>query len=266
MERSLKVPRDCQLSLNQRLIVCSVLTCFLLAACAPKNARTEPDREKDPQYHYEKAVVAMKYNLPDLALDFLRQALTLDPGHFPSYNLLGVVYHKKQNYQAAAEALNRALEINPNSGETHHNLGVVYQDMGLPDQAEKEYRKAVDLGYTKSLFLLARLLFEQKKYDEALSFGLKAAEVDPKDPAVYNLLGVVSNEKQDYRKAVAYLERALQLTPEDPVVMVNLGVAHLNLGEKTEARQLLEKALVYIKDPGLMEKVKSWLNQIKLLP
>lgn len=266
MELSSKRARSFYQGKKQRLYICGGLVCLLLAACGPKNARTEPDREKDPQYLYEKAVVAMKYDLPDLAIDFLRQALSLDPDHFPSHNLLGVVYHKKQNYQAAAEALRRALEINPDSSETHHNLGVVCQDMGLPDQAEKEYRKAVDLGYSQSLFLLARLLFEQKKYDEAFGFGLKAMEVNPKDPAVYNLLGVLSNEKQDYRKAVTYLEKALQLSPGDPVVMVNLGIAHLNLGEKTEARQFLEKALPSIKDPALLEKVKAWLKEIKLVP
>lgn len=206
----------------------------------------------------------MRYELPDMALDFLKQALALDPNHYASYNLLGVIYHKKGNYQAAAEALERALELKPDSGETHHNLAVVYQDMGEILRAEREYRQAVALSYTPSLFLLARLLLDQKRYDEAIEFGLKAAESNPKDPAIFNLLGVACNEKQDYKAAVNYFNRALSLNPEDPIILINLGIAYLNLGEKGRARELLEKALPKLKDQALIDKVKAWLEEIKL--
>jgi Tfp pilus assembly protein PilF len=238
---------------------------FLVSSCTPSKPETAPDKEKDPQYHYEKAVVAMRYELPDMALDFLKQALALDPNHYASYNLAGIIYHKKGNYQAASEALQKAIELKPDSGEAHHNLGVVYQDMGEITQAEKEYRQAVALGYAPSLSLLARLLLDQKRYDEAIEFGLKAAEANPKDPAIFNLLGVACNEKQQYKDAANYFHRALNLNPEDPIILINLGIAYLNLGEKGRARELLEKALTKLKDQALIDKVKAWLQEIKLL-
>ncbi|MCX7972899.1 MAG: tetratricopeptide repeat protein [Candidatus Aminicenantes bacterium] len=236
---------------------------WFFSACSPNKPKTVPDREKDPQYHYEKAVVALRYDLPDMAIDYLKQALTLDPNHYPSYNLLGVIYHKKGNYQAAADALNRAIELKPDSGEAHHNLGVVYQDMGLRSKAEQEYLKAIKLGYHRSYFLLARLLLDQKKYEESIHFALKAAELNPHDAAIFNLLGVACNERQDYKQAINFLQRAMNLNPEDPIIWINLGIAYLNNGEKEKAKELLEKALTQLKDQTLIDKVKSWLDQIK---
>lgn len=236
------------------------------SACTPSKPKTVPDREKDPQYHYEKAVVAMRYELPDMAIDFLKQALALDANHYPSYNLLGVIYHKKRDYQAAAEALSRAIELKPDSGEAHHNLGVVYQDMGLTEKAEPEYRKAIELGYEQSIFLLARLLLDLKKYDEAIEWGLKAAQLESKNPNVFNLLGVASNEKKDYKQAINYFQKAMNLNPDDPIIWINLGIAHLNNGERERAKELLEKALTRLQDQSLIDKVKSWLEQIKLRP
>lgn len=235
----------------------------LWSNCSPQKPETAPNRERDPQYHYEKALVAMRYELEDMAINFLQQALTLDPNHYPSYNLLGVIYHKKKDYQAALQALNRAIELKPNSAEAHHNLGVVYQDMGMFDRAEGEYRKAIMLGYHQSLFLLARLLFDQKKYEEAIQWALKAAEINPNDPGIFNLLGVACNERRDYKLAINYLRQAMDLNPHDPIIWINLGVAYLNNGEKELAKELLEKALTRLQDPALIDKVKSWLDQIK---
>jgi Flp pilus assembly protein TadD len=249
-----------------KLFLLFCLLALFYLACTPSRPKTEPDREKDPQYHYEKAMVAMRYELPDMALSFLQQALSLDPNFYPAYNLLGVIYHKKRDYQAAAEALTRAIELKPDSGEAHHNLGVVYQDMGLTEKAEQEYRRAIELGYDRSLFLLARLLLDQKKYDEAIAFGLKAAQLEPKNPAVFNLLGVACNEKRDYKSALAYFQRAMNLAPEDPVIWINMAIAHLNNGERERARELLEKALTKLQDQALIDKVRSWLEQIKLQP
>ncbi len=205
----------------------------------------------------------MKYQLPDVAFDSLQQALALDPNHYPSYNLLGLIYHQKRDYPKAVEALLKAVELKPDAGEAYHNLGVVYQDMGSAESAEQAYRRAVELGYKASYFWLARVLLDLKKYDEAISFGLKAAESNPKDGSVYNLLGVAWNEKKEYRRAAACFEQALLLSPQDPIMLINLGIAYLNLGEKEKARQNLEKALPLLKDQALIEKVNGWLKEIK---
>jgi ABC-type transporter lipoprotein component MlaA len=42
--------------------------CFGLAFCATAQKKPKVDNEKDPQYQYEKAIIAMKYGLPDLVI------------------------------------------------------------------------------------------------------------------------------------------------------------------------------------------------------
>ncbi len=90
--------------------------------------------------------------------------------------------------------------------------------------------------------------------------------MEPKNPGVFNLLGVASNEKKDYQQALDYFQKAMNLNPDDPIIWINLGIAHLNNGEKQRAKELLEKALTRLQDQALIDRVKSWLEQIKLRP
>jgi len=55
------------------------------AFCASSQSKIARENENSPQYQYEKAVLAMKYDLIDEAIKYLNQALTLDPNHYQSY-------------------------------------------------------------------------------------------------------------------------------------------------------------------------------------
>ena len=82
-------------------IAALLLITALGLACVTAEQKRAAERERDPQYQYEKAVVCMNAGLSDEALKYLAQALTLDPSHYQSYNLRGLAYLMKSQLPEA---------------------------------------------------------------------------------------------------------------------------------------------------------------------
>jgi len=234
-----------------------------LAFCASTQTKAARHTEKDPQYQYEKAVVAMRYDLVDQAIEYLNQALALDPGHYKSYHLLGLAYFKKKNYTAAASAFEKCLELKPDVSEVHGNLGVVYEEWGEKDKAEEEYKKALAIdGNPTAGFNLSKLYYGQNKLDQALDHVQESIQKKSDLAAAHNLRGVILNQMGRYAEALESFQNALRLSPNDLNLSVNLGIAYINNKEFGKARELFEKILPAIQDQALKDKVSEYLKLI----
>jgi tetratricopeptide (TPR) repeat protein len=245
--------------------------CFVLGAlslvlihCAPSSKKIARDQEKDPQYQYEKAVVAMRYGLVDEAIKYIEQALALDANHAASYNLLGLAQFKNKNYAAAAEAYKKYLGFNPKDSEAAANLGFVYEEMGESDKAETAYKNSVALDDNANAnFGLAKLYFEQKKLPEALDYAQKSIVKNSRFSAAHNLLGVILNQLGRYEEAVISFQNALKLAPDDVNLSINLGIAYVNIKDYAKAREIFEKTLPQVQDPSLKAKINEYLKLIE---
>jgi Flp pilus assembly protein TadD len=236
---------------------------LLLIHCTPSSKKIARDQEKDPQYQYEKAVVAIRYELVDEAIKYIEQALALDANHAASYNLLGMAQFKNKNYAAAAEAYEKYVEFNPKDSEAFANLGFVYEELGESGKAETAYLNSVALdGNANASFGLATLYFEQKKFPEALDSAQKSIAKNSRFPAAHNLLGVILNQMGRYEEAVASFQNALKLAPDDVNLSINLGIAYINTKDYARAREIFEKTLPQVQDPSLKAKINEYLKLI----
>lgn len=235
-----------------------------LVFCASSQGKIARENEKDPQYQYKKAIIAMKYGLVEQAIEYLNQALSLDPNHYQSYNLLGLAHSKKQNFTEAASAYQKCLEIQPGFSEAHNNLGYVYREMGLTDKVEEEYKKAysIDSNYNAS-YNLAELYFKQNKLELALDYVQKSIQKDTRSSTAFNLRGVILNQLGQYSEAIESFQNALRLVQNDIITSVNLSVAYINNKEFDKARLLLEKILPLVQDQMLKDKINEYLEIIK---
>jgi tetratricopeptide (TPR) repeat protein len=231
----------------KRTLALAVLVC-LVAPGAPSQKKK---KAKGADYEYEKAMLSMKYGLEEESLKYLKQAITMDPRHAPSYKLLGVIQFRKKDFAEAAVTFEKYLELKPDDSEARANLG--YVD-----------KKAVALdGNANACFGLAKLYLAQKRLPEALEYARRRVAKDDNSAAAYNILGVILNQMEKYPEAVTSLENALRLTPDDINLSVNLGVAYINSKEFAKARELYERILPRIEDPALKEKIEGYLKLIK---
>ena len=242
----------------------AAILCLNLAFCATAGKKKPGEDENSPQYHYDRAVVAARYALTDRAIEYLNQALALDPNHVPSLNLLGLIHFQAKDFGKAAAVLERAVSLKPDSTDTINRLGQTYDSLGEKEKAEEEFRKslAVD-GNGFAAFSLAKLLLESKKYPEALAFVDQSIVKADKESGAYNLKGVILNQMGRYPESITSLRIALALAPKDPNVRINLGIALMNSKDYDQAKDAFEKALPLINDPALRNRVEGFLKLLR---
>lgn len=234
-----------------------------LVSCASTQVKKEKENEKDPQYQYDKAVIAFRYGLPERAVEFIDAALALDPAHYQSLSLLGYIRFQAGDYPGAVEALEKCLAIKPDLVDALNRLGSAYQAMNDSARAEAVFLRsyAVD-GNSFASFTLARIYLAEKKLPEALDAIDKAAAKSPRESGIHNLRGVILNQMERYDEAVKSMETAVSLAPKDIGASVNLGIALMNRGESARAKEVFEKVYPEIKDPALKAKVAEYIKAV----
>jgi len=158
----------------------------------------------------------------------------------PTYNNIGSMYFREENYEKAIEYHQKALDVqihshNPNLNAIasySNNVGVVQLKQGKYNDAAKSFDRSLkilqqlnqpndpDLASTYDNLADAYLL--QDKYDNALTFYSKALEVQrliqPRNPQALasfnNSIGNVYNKMHRYGDALVHFKRALECQQE----------------------------------------------------
>lgn len=143
-----------------------------------------------------------------------------------------VTQHKNGEMKAAVIQLKNAVEKDPKFAPARYLLAVVYNEQGNFASAEKESRKALELGFDKgqSTIELARALIGQgqakKLLDEVPANGWQgeaAASITALRGNAHLMLGESDAAKADY-------DRALVLVPGH--IGASLGLARLAVGKR----------------------------------
>jgi protein O-GlcNAc transferase len=244
----------------------ALLLAVAVAACAApqKKPSVRKGTEQDPQYQYEKGVIALNYGLTDEAVRYGKLAVSLDPHYYGGHRLLGSAYYRQGNYAEAEAEYAEAAEIRPDLAEAHFNLGLACIETGATDKAEAEFAKAYSLKRDANTgFYLAKIHLSQKKLDQALDEIQNSIRLNPRAAGAYNLKGVILNQLGRYAEAAGSLQAGLVLAPNDANLLVNLGIAYVNSDDVDKARSVFEKALIHIQDPELKAKVEGYLKSLK---
>jgi len=158
------------------------------------------------------------------AIDHFTRAIELDPTYAPAhaaladcYNQLGTVMvgsgsPREFRPRAAAEAI-KALQLDPRSAEAHAALGYVRHYDWQWDDAEKEFRRAVELNPSYALVRIwyANLLMSRRRMDEAMHQVMVARDLDPFSLIVNTNVGWVLAFAGHPNEAVRQLVRTLEL-------------------------------------------------------
>jgi len=94
--------------------------------------------------HYNLALLYRSQQNQD-SLSELEAAATLDEKNVNLVAALGEEYFTRQQWKQAAESFRRAIALKPSDDALHTKLGHALYSQGLPDEANREYRKASEL-------------------------------------------------------------------------------------------------------------------------
>ncbi|MGD2246739.1 MAG: tetratricopeptide repeat protein [Candidatus Aminicenantes bacterium] len=241
-----------------------LVLCVFVISCASSQAKTEQKQAQDFQDLYERALVAMRYNLFDEAIKYLNNALSLSPHHYHSYFLLAVAYAQKGNYKEAAAAFEKSLELKPGNPEARLKLADVYRQLNLMDKAEEQYKKALAIdNNTIASFNLAVLYYERGELDQALEYVEKSIQQGNLSAEAFNLQGVLLNQMKQYSDAIISFQNVLRIDPNHTVAAINMAVAYFNINNLNKAREILLKIRPNVQEQELKDRIDELLEKIK---
>ena len=227
-------------------------------------------------------------NRPDQAETPLLRAVSLDPRRFWSWFSLGLCHFDQQRYAESAgdfavcavlapkfawpwmnrglalaragrlvearQAYNRALEIEPDSPESRVNRGLTALELGEPEAAVPDLKRAVALGRSEGPVrsALAEALAKTGHRDEALAILAGLIAADPAAPFPRIARGTLL--ARDAPKAAEADFRAI-LARDPRHAAAHLGLARL-LRQADPRDALAEADLAVVGDPGRLEALE----------
>jgi superkiller protein 3 len=103
--------------------------------------------------------------------------------------------------------------------------------------------------------------FQQQQYDQAIQSYKKALELEPKNAAAYNMIGMAYRFKYNQSanpewraKEIEAFQKSIEINPNYWVALVNLGATYYHQGDQAKAAPLFKKALEI--NPGHPEKAQ----------
>jgi Flp pilus assembly protein TadD len=178
----------------------------------------------------------------DKCRETLKQALALGYPHAPTHILAAKVELEKGSVELAADHLKTAVQIDAANPEPYYLLGVVYQRWQNNQAAHDYYKLAFDKKPAEALYLLA--LVEMKitlgQLDDAQKLLDDKAVYFEQSAAVRAAQARLAVLRNDYPKAVTYYRDATLLCPEDLHLRQNYAEALYFAGRYSEALPVLE--------------------------
>jgi len=139
-------------------------------------------------------------------------------------------------------AINKALEINPNLGEAYASLGALLDDKGDRAGAEDAFLKSIRFSpnYATGYHWLSNMLRNNLlRVEEALTYGLRAAELDPNSAVILASLTNVYRDMGDDEKFARYARQVATAHPGFPGGLWNIARLAAQEGDRVSAIETL---------------------------
>ncbi len=206
----------------------------------------------------------------DSAIYYLKMAIEIDPNRVDAYYFLGNKFYDLKKYHQSQYYYEELLRINPNYSKAYKQLANAYFLDNLYDKAIEKYRQssffedkpAEELNYIGICYLqsknikmaksyfeealkkdasfyiaylnLANLSFQEKKYDEAISFLSYAEQYEKNNADIYFLYAKIYLQQNNLVDATHYFKETIRFNKLKKQAYLYLG--HLNLLENNPQR------------------------------
>jgi tetratricopeptide (TPR) repeat protein len=147
--------------------------------------------------HYEAlAVLGLLYGKEgdlDAAINYNLQSVLIYPPFPESHFNLGFAYHLKKNYDQAVEHYSWVVRLVPDRAEAHLNLGLVLFQQGKVAEAIKAYRNGLKFvpDNLDLHYNLGIVLEEKGQIDDALKELNAALQIDPDSAKVRKVINAI---------------------------------------------------------------------------
>lgn len=167
------------------------------------------------------------------------------------------------DFARADEFARRLLAHYGEAANVHYYVGTLRGFEGKKEDAEKEFRRELELSpqHVGALLELARIDLESDRLSEGEEFSKRAVDLEPQNPETHHMLGRILLATGRAKESAKELETAKHLAPDAATVRSHLAMAYFRLGRKEEANAEMAAFSELKAKEGVMapaaEKLKS---------
>ncbi|MCE9530187.1 MAG: protein kinase [Planctomycetes bacterium] len=229
-------------------------------------------QSEDPIVRYaglnNRGVLFVRQQRWDLAIADLREAVRLKPEQPAGYINLAKAYDGAKQFDEAIATLDHAVKLAPTVAALYDVRSAVHLERNERQAACADVRRAIanwhkggtDRPVEKLHEVLAKLLIEDKQYDEALKSLAAALEFDPKNEIAYRLQAealLALNRRQEAAKA---LDNYLALAAKPSAALCKArGLIHTQYREYAGAVAMYTRALVSVPNDSETLRLRGWV-------
>jgi predicted TPR repeat methyltransferase len=136
------------------------------------------------------------------------------PDHPDVLNHMGILQHQRREHAAALVLLRHAAEVAPEVAGIWNNLGNVLLRLRQDDEAERAFRRSIELDENpEALANLGNLLRRRKRLDEGEAACRRAIEIAPNLGDAWHSLSLVLIAQGRVPEAIVAASKAVLLLP-----------------------------------------------------
>jgi len=196
--------------------------------------------------------IYVSQGLVDDGLMVLERGFTANPNNYMMISNYGTALIKQGRNEKGAQILEQSLFIFDKDAEVWNMLGVAYWQKGDFERALEHYEKALALDPGDAIinvnigsFYVAMSQTTKRLEDaqRSVEYFQRAIADDPLLASAYNGLGGTMKLLGNNDEAIANWEKALELNPGYSISVYNLAYAYLEKGNKTQALEYCQRYL-----------------------
>jgi tetratricopeptide (TPR) repeat protein len=159
------------------------------------------------------------------------------------HELLTSCYLELGQWETAAAVANEALARGFEASVFHRDLGVAALRRGKPQDAEREFRLALEDTSVATRHHLGDALRAQRRDEEAIRAYRDALALNPRYVYSWNGLGMSLSRAGKIAEAIEAFRKVVELDPSEPGGLFNLAVQLDRTGARDEALALYRRFL-----------------------
>jgi len=178
------------------------------------------------------------------AMELAKKALSLDDSLGGAHGLLGNIYIMRRDYEKGIRETERGVELEPNGADAHALLGMGLLFADRAAEGVPILKKAIRLDpHTPGWYMhvLASAYRDIRKYEEAIEWGDKAVQQNPKNVLSRKILCSIYSLAGRMDEARAQAKEIMRLNPNFSVDQVARTDPQKNQGVKKRYIDALRK-------------------------
>lgn len=157
-------------------------------------------------------------------------------------------YNNLERFDEAIEEYRLAVAADPNLADAYRNLANIYLSQNKPDDAIPMLARFINLQdqpstpLTASLKTIGDLLRRAERFEESISFDVRAIAADPRDDSLVHIMGNIYDNAGHTDKSIQVYEMATEVMTDNAFMNRTLGRLYEREGRLEDALAQYRKA------------------------